>query len=130
MIGIAHSSPSVERGDGLVGRHEAAEAGRVHAAVDVRDQLEHDVVTARVSRRWPVQQTGQLPAVCPGQVPAGRSNLFLDQIEIVEQPLAGRRDPSFCHDGRRDQLVRLHQDGLVFVEPRQEAVRCLACRST
>ena len=112
-----------ERSDGLVGGHEAAESRHVHAPVDVRDQLEHDVITARVSRRWPVQEPGQLPAVRLGQVPPGRSNLLLDQIEIVEEPLAGRSDPSFCHDGRRDELVRLHQNGLVFVEPRQEPVR-------
>ncbi len=112
-----------ERGDGLVGRREAAEARHVHPPVNVREQLEHDVISTRVPRRRPVQQPGQLATVSSREVPTGRPNLLLDQIEIVEEPLARRCDPSFCHDGRRYQLVRLHQDGLVVLKPWQEPVR-------
>ncbi len=91
-----------ERGNGLVGLHEAPDARHVHPPIDVRDQLEHDVVTARETRRSPVQEPRQLPAVCSGKVPAGQSNLLLDQVEIVEEPLACWRDPAFCDHGRRD----------------------------
>ena len=63
MIGIAHSSPSVERRDRLVGGDEAAEALRVDPPVAVRDGLQRDVVDARQPGRRPVRQARQLAAV-------------------------------------------------------------------
>ena len=83
-----------QRADGLVGGDEAAEALRVHPPVAVRDGLQRDVVDTGEPGRGPVRQSGQLPAVTLGQVAPRGADLLFDQVEIVEQPFAGGRDPA------------------------------------
>jgi len=46
--------------------------------------------------------SGKLTAVSFRKMSLGRANLFFDQIEVVEQPFPGRRNPTIRHD-------RLHQ---------------------
>ena len=75
-------------GDGLVGSDEAVEADGVHSPIDVSNQVQSDAVGPRVSRRRAVPQPRQLPAVRLRQMPPGRPDLLLDQIKIVQQPLA------------------------------------------
>ena len=89
----------LQRGNRLVGSHEAIEAVGVDPTVAVRDRFERDVVHARQTRREAQRQARQLPAVAPGQVPFGRADLLFDQMEVIEQPLAGGADP----------LVRRHR---------------------
>ena len=128
MIGMAHNSPSLSGGDRLVGGDEAAEALRVDPAVAVRDRLQRDVVDARQPGRRAVRQARQFPAVAFGQVPLGRADLLFDQVEVVEQPFAGRRDPAVRRDRRGQQVAGFEQDALVLGQPREQLVRRAARR--
>ena len=53
----------------------------------------------------------------------GRANLFFDQIEVVEQPFPGRRNPAVRLDRRRQQIAGSDQDAFVLRQPRQQLVR-------
>ena len=113
-----------QRQDGhrLVGRHETAEAFRVHPPIAVRDRFMRDVVHARKSCRRSVQQARQFPAVPFRQVPLGRADLLFDQIEVVEEPFPGRRDPSVRLDRRRQQGAGFRQDAFILRQPGQKPV--------
>ena len=51
-------------------------------------------------------------------MPLRRADLFFDQVEVVEQPLAGRSDP-MVHRYRRGQpLADVDQDAFVRSQPR------------
>ena len=92
MIGIAHSSPSVSGSIDLVRRDEPAEGLGVHAPVAMRDHLQREVIDARQCTRGSLCKARKSLAVTLGQVLPGRADLFFDQVEIVEQPFAGRRN--------------------------------------
>ena len=113
-----------QRQDGhrLVGRHEAAETFRIHPSIAVRDRLMRDVVHARQPGRRPVQQARQLPAVALRQVPLGHADLFFDQVEVVEEPFPGRRDPAVRIDRRRQQVAGSRQDAFILRQPGQKPV--------
>jgi hypothetical protein len=53
-------------------------------------------------------------------VSLGRANLLFDEIEIVEQPFPGRRDPAVRLDRGRQQVAGLDQDRLVLGQPLQK----------
>ncbi len=111
----------LERRNRLVGRHEAAQAFEVHAAIAVRDGLERDVVHARQARGRTLQQARQLAAVGARQVPLGGADLLFDQVEVIEQPLAGWRDA--LAGGRRLQNVAgADEDRFVAGQPREQPV--------
>ena len=112
----------LERRHRLVGRHEAGKTLRVDPAVAVRDRLEREVVDARKPGGGPVRQAGKLAAVPLGQVPLGRADLLLDQVEIVEQPFRGGRDAAVRRDRRGQQVADFDQDGFVLGQPRQQLV--------
>jgi hypothetical protein len=57
------------------------------------DDLQREVIDARQSGGWSLEQARQLPAVALGEMSLGGADLIFDQIKIVEQPFAGRRDP-------------------------------------
>ena len=125
----------LERRDGLVRGHEAGQALGVDPAVAVRDRLEREVVDARKSGRRPVRQSRQLAAVALGQVPLGRADLLLDQVEVVEQPFRGGRDAAVGRDRRGQQVADFDQDALVLGErasswsgARPGASRCASAR--
>ena len=106
----------------LVGRHEARQALRVDPAVAVGDRLEREVVDARKSGGRAVREPRQLAAVPLGQVPPGRADLLLDQVEVVEQPFGGRRDAAVRRDRRGQQVADFDQDVVVLDQPRQQPV--------
>ena len=113
----------LEGGDRLVGGDETAEAFRIDPSVAVRDRFERDVVHARKPGRWAVRQARQLPAVPLGQVSLGRADLLFDQIEIIEQPFAGRRDPAVRLDRLCQQIADSDQDVFILSQPAQQLVR-------
>ena len=113
-----------EGGDRLVGRHEAAETFRVHPTVAMRNGLQRDVVHARTPGRRTLSQARQFAAVALRQVPLGRADLLFDQIEIVEQPFPGRRDPAALRGLLCQQAAHFDQGALVRRQPRQKPVRC------
>ena len=113
----------LESRDGLVGRNEAAETLRVHAAVAMRNDLQRDVVHARAPGRRSLRQAREFQTVTLGQVSLGRADLLFDEIEVVEEPFRGRRDPALGGDRRRQQVAYVDQHDLVCCQPRQELVR-------
>lgn len=56
-------------------------------------------------------------------MPPGGPDLLFDQVEIVEQPLAGGRDAMFPFDGRADELVGFEENSFVRCETGQQPVR-------
>ncbi len=85
----------------------------------MRDHFQGDVVHARAPRRGTMSQARQFKAVTPGKVPLGRTDLFFDEIEIVEQPLSCRGDAAFCRNRLRQQVTNPGQGHLVFCQPGQ-----------
>jgi len=73
-----------QRGHRLVSRDEGAQRFGINLRIHVRNQLEHQFIDPRKSRRRTVHEPGQLPAIAPGQMPPGHLNLFLDQVKVVE----------------------------------------------
>ena len=69
-----------------------------------------------------IDQPRQLPAVATGQVPAGQSDLLLDEIVVVEQPGFCRHDPLPGGGGSGDHLVGLEKDPLVLVQAGEQLV--------
>ena len=92
MIAIAHSSPIVSGCTRLVGAHQAPQALGVEAAVRVRDVRPGEAEDARVAREMAVGELGQLAVVVRGQVVADLAELLVDDVEVVDEPLGGRRD--------------------------------------
>ena len=114
-----------ERRHLLIGRDEAAEAVRVQAAVAVRDRFEGDVVDPRQTGRRAVSEAWQFAFVARRKVPPGRADLLLDQVEVVEQPLARRRDSAVAVHGFGEQRPDGQQHRLVLRQPRQQPVRSM-----
>src|SRR6185503_9344057 len=94
--------------------------------VAVRDGLEGDVVDARQAGRRAREQARQLAAVCLGEVALGGADLLFDQMEVVEQPFPGRRDPAARRDGRLQELAGGNQDTFVPGQAREELVAAAA----
>ena len=77
-------------------------------------------------------QTRQLAAVAARQMPLGSADLLFDQMEVVDQPFAGRRDALIRRQG---SVSRLHTSISMFslsasrassesrVRPRTDLVR-------
>ncbi len=112
----------LERRHRLVGRHETGEALRVDPAVAVGDRLEREVVDARKPGGGSLRQAGKLAAVPLGQVPLGRADLLVDQVEVVEQPFRGGRDAAIGRDRRGQQVADFEQDAFVLGQARQQPV--------
>ena len=112
----------LQRRDGLVGRYEAAQAFGVHPTVAMRDRLERDVIDARHACRRAARKARQLAAVALGQMPLRRANLFLDQVEVVEQPFGGRRDSSVVARRGGQRLAAIDQDFLVVGQAAEQQV--------
>ena len=88
----------------------------------MRDQLQREIVDARVASRRSIQQTRESSAVTFRQVPARGANLLFDQIKIVEQPFTGRRNVAIVADRFGHQFVRLQQNLFVGRQPSQQPI--------
>ena len=100
----------------MIGSDETPEPCRVEASVGVGDRFEREVVHPRQALRRAVRQARQFAAVALRQMPPRRTNLFLNEIEVVEQPVAGRGNAPAFLDGFRQQTMRRDQGPLVFGE--------------
>ena len=118
----------LQRGHRLVGRHETSQALHVHPSIAVRDRFQRDVVHARQARRRAAAQAGQLPAVALRQVPPGRADLLLDQVEVVEQPFPCRDDAAVGRQRLGQKLAGFDQDSFVVGQPREQAIRSPSSR--
>ena len=55
----------------------------------------------------------------------GHTNLLFDEIEIIEQPFAGRRNPAGRLHRLRQQIADSDQDVFILRQPAQKLVRSL-----
>ena len=118
----------VQRGHRLVGGDEAAQAFGVDPSVAVRNGFERDVVHPGQPGRRTVGKARQLPAVAARQMPLGGADLLFDQVEIVEQPLAGRADAMIRRHRGGQSLADADQGGFIRGEARQELVALMSRR--
>src|SRR4249920_1887237 len=56
----------------------------------------------------------------------GRANLFFDEIEVIEQPFSGRRNPTVCLHRLCQQIADPDQDVFILSQPAQKLVRSLS----
>src|SRR6185437_2229273 len=82
----------LQKRHGLIGGQEPDQAVRVEPSVAVGNRLEREVIHPRPTCRRAERQTGQLAGVTTRQMPLRRRDLFFDQVEVVEQPVAGGAD--------------------------------------
>ena len=92
------------------------------------DDLQREVIHPGQSGRWAVLQAGQFPAVALGQVPLGGTDLFFDQIEIIEQPFSGGRNPPGRGHGFHEQRADVDQGAFILGQPNQKLVRRMSRR--
>ena len=53
-------------------------------------------------------------------MPAGRPDLFLDEIKIIQQPLRRRRIASLPFSSFAHEVIRLDKNGLVLIQSGNE----------
>ena len=110
-----------ERRDALVLPHHEIDAGHVEAAVGVRDQLDGQLVYARVSsERTLAHQLRQLAIVAARQCGPDLVRLLEHYVEVVEQPVARGADGDAGGDRLGEAGVHGAQVALDGVEPREE----------
>ena len=99
--GDAPQFPKLQDAHRLVGVKNTHEISWIRMPIAVRDYLQAMPCMARKPGQGSVQQHRQFPTVPLGQVLPSYSNLFLDQIEVVEQLFFGRRNPALGLNGLR-----------------------------
>ena len=92
----------------------------------MRDRFQRDVIDARKPGRCAIQQVRKFAAISFGQVPLGQPNLLFNEVEVIEQPFSGRRNPAGRLHCFRQQIADSDQDAFVLGQPAQEPVRSLA----
>jgi hypothetical protein len=86
-----------------------------------------DTEDARVIRKRPGGELGQLAVVAQRQITANIPYLPLDHVKIVDQPLGRRGDGGSRRDGLRDIPVGRDKHRFVLRKPRrQRGVTALA----
>ncbi len=106
----------------LIGGDEAAEVFRIHATIAMRDRLQGYVIHARKAGRRTRREAGQFTSIPLRQMPPRHPDLFLHQIEVIEQPLPRRSNPAIKRDILRQKPVNFKKDAFVFGQPRQKAI--------
>ena len=107
---------------GLVRRDKAAQGAAADAAVAMCHRLQREVVDAWQARRWTALQARQLAAVARRQMALGGADLFFDEVEVVEQPFAGRGHAAIRLGVAREQRADLDQHLLVRRETSQQPI--------
>ena len=111
----------------MIGRHEAAQRFRIDPPVAVCHSFQRNVVNTGVSGRPPASQARQFAAVALGQVPLGGTDLFLDQVKVVEQPFPGRGNPALIGGYGRQLATDIDQGIFVGRQPSKQAIGKTAC---
>ena len=106
--------------DALVGEDKAPEHFRVEAAVRVGDEGPGDAVDPGVSGERAAGELGEFLIVGVGEVVADLAQLFVDQVEVVDQPFGRGGDFLAGADGVGDQAVRFAEDAAVVRDARCE----------
>ena len=106
----------------LVGPDHPAEGLRLEQAVGVRDVRPRKAEHARIACEVTLSQFRQLVVVVGRQVVSDLSELLVDDREVVDEPLGGRRDRPFLGDRPSQRAVRLDQDPAVLGDARPDRV--------
>ncbi len=112
----------------LVGRDETVEAFGVDAPVAVSDRFERDVVDARQAARRAAGEDREFAAVALGEMPPRGADLLFDQVEVIEQPFAGRGDAAALLHRRHLQAGGADQHALVLHQALEQPVAALLAR--
>ena len=88
----------------------------------MRDQLTGDIVDPGEPGERSAFEDREPPAVPEREVAPCGPDLLLDQVEVVEQPLARRRDPAILLERGCDECEGRDEDGLVLGEAGEETV--------
>ena len=107
----------------LVRGHEALEAVAIEPPITVRDGLERDVIHTRQAAGRPLGQARELLTITPRQMASGGTDLFLDEVQVVEQPLRRRSDAVLRRDRGREGRAGREQHSLVVGQAREQAIR-------
>ena len=110
-----------ERRHVLVGAHEATECVRVEAAVGERDVGPGHAVDAREAGELGLGQLRQRAVVAGREVLADLTDLLVDDVEVVDEPLGGGRDPAFLADRLAHLAQAREQDPAVLGDAPREA---------
>ena len=109
-----------ERLDLLVGRHVAAKAVDVDPAIAVGNGIQRNVVHTWQASGRSAAQARELAAVSTRQMPSRDRDLLLDQVDIVEQPIACRGDPPLRMRRCGQQRAGLIQRALIVGQALQQ----------
>src|SRR5688500_9739976 len=84
-------------------------------SLGVRNQLDCDVVDARIMSQRAGRQLRQFLIVAAGETRPDLPNVFLDDVMIVEQPLSGRTDvdATLCRIAKTIMYLRQHSSRIV-----------------
>ena len=78
-------------------------------AVGVGDQGNREGINARVVSQWTIGEFRQFPVITFWQVLANLTDLIIDYVKIVDQPLSRRRDDVFPANRFGQRAVSGHQ---------------------
>ncbi len=85
----------------------------------MRDKGPGDAEYAGIALERPIGKFGQLTVEAAREVVADLANLFLDYMEVVNEPLGCGRDGTFLANCDCDRAIRVEQDPAVFPQPRR-----------
>ena len=93
----------------LVGAHEPAERLRVKPAVRMGDERPGQPKDTRIALEVTLGQLWQLAVKAGGQVVTDLTQLFVHNVEIVDQPFGRRGDRALLADGLGNSPIRFEQ---------------------
>ncbi len=109
-----------QRLNALVGADELLQRLQLEPAVAVRDVGPGQPVDPRVSREVALGDLGQQAVIALREVVANVPDLFVDDVEVVEQPLRGRRDRLSLPHRLGDVPVSSQENPRVVIDPGEE----------
>ena len=123
MLGQAHSSPMVSGATVWKPSRKRASCCRSRRLSLWRIELHGQRVDPGVAGQVAGRELGQLPVVAARQVLPDHPDLGVDQVVVVEEPLAGRRDELAPVHVVGERAVGIAQETRVVVEAGEDAAR-------
>src|SRR5687768_12097774 len=117
---LAHA----ERRDRLILAHEQRDVVEIEVALGMRYQLDGHFVGARITGKGAGSELGQLFVVALGKICPDLPYVLLDDIEVVEEPVARRTDVETALGAGVELVVHPVEDVSGILEPKQQ--RCYA----
>ena len=97
---------------------EALERLGLEVAVGVRDEGPGETQDARVAVQGALRELGELAVESTREVLSDLAQDLFDDVEVVDEPLRGRRDRAFLSDHRGDRAIALEQHAPAVSHPR------------